>query len=696
MRDLVTFTVFGIALGAIYAVAASGLVVTYATSGIFNFAHGAVGAFGAFSYWQLLQWGIPTVPAIVLVLLVVGPAIGYVIERVFMRGLSGASEFTRIVVSIALLFGILRLIPLIWPPNRNYRITRFFGESKLTVGGISIAYHQLVIIGIAVAVAAGLALLLRGTRTGIAMRAVVDDRTLVQLTGGRPNRIAGFSWALGASLATLSGILVASVTSLEAVTLTFLVVNAFAAAVVGRLNNLPRTFVGALVLGLAQSYAQGYLRSNPSWVPANWDLVTNVRLAIPVLMLFVVLVALPHAPLRAHGLSRSKERVPRPTWTRSFTGAGLLIAGAGVLAVLAPAADRLTWSKGLAYALIMLSLVPLTGYGGQISLAPMTFGGIAAWGWATWGGGSGALWAAVAAVALAAVVGALVALPALRLQGIYLALATLAFAYFVERVVFTQRALFPSSNLDAARPSLFGLGLDDDRAYLVFVAVCFAVVGLGVVWLRLGPFGRRLQAMKDSPAACATLGIDLTRTKVAAFMLSAAIAGIGGILLAGVSRTTQVEEYAALQNLPIVLLAAAGGITAVSGSVVGGLSLAALSILPRFFPSVQLLGFDGQELLADLVILAPAIIGVTIGRDPNGIVMSAGKRLDTARRRREEKRSAPATPQSLSHSLELDFVGIDRDFTDDDIAIVDAALGLDAELLARPDHGAWEVSRAPA
>jgi branched-chain amino acid transport system permease protein len=227
---------------------------------------------------------------------------------------------------------------------------------------------------------------------------------------------------------------------------------------------------------------------------------------------------------------------------------------------------------------------------------------------------------------------------------------------------------------------LFGLGLESNRAYLVFLAACFAVVGLGVVWLRLGSFGRRLQAMKDSPAACATLGINLTRTKVGVFMLSAAIAGFGGVLLAGVTNTAQADEYSALQNLPIVLMAAAGGIAVVSGSLVGGLLLASFTIMQTLVPDLGLFGFDGKTVLTNVLLLAPAIAGVSLGRDPNGMVALIGERVRVANARRIEQRGAPPTPESLRHSLDIEPMGIDQPFTDDALVAIDAALGLDDEL----------------
>ena len=150
MNELLSFTILGIVAAAIYAVAASGLVVTYTTSGIFNFAHGAIGMLGAFTYWQLaVKWGWPTPIAIAFVLLVLAPAFGWFIDRVIMRGLEGTSEVTKIVVSVGLMFGLIALAPIIWSPKENRKVQPFFAGRKFPIGEVNVTYHQVVIILVA-------------------------------------------------------------------------------------------------------------------------------------------------------------------------------------------------------------------------------------------------------------------------------------------------------------------------------------------------------------------------------------------------------------------------------------------------------------------------------------------------------------------------------------------------------------------
>jgi branched-chain amino acid transport system permease protein len=668
VEEFLRFTVVGLVTAAVYAVLASGLVVTYTTSGIFNFAHGAVAMMGAFTYWQLsVDWGVPALVSVVLILFVLAPLFGWFLDAVVMRGLEGTSEVIKTVVTVGVLFSLIAIAQIIWGPNVNRTVEPFFGQrSKVDILGVSVLHHQLLVIAVAVVVAFGLRLLLFHTRAGVAMRAVVSNRSLVELSGARPQRSSSTSWALGCSLAALSGILVAySVGSLAVLPLTLLVLNAYAAAIVGRLVSLPLTFAGAVALGLVQAYAIGYLPENPGWLPDGIDMVTSLRVAIPVIVLFVVLLILPDAPLRAHGIVRLRESVPRPAVRTSALGAIVLVVAAAAVAALLDASELLSWGKALAFAVIMLSLVPLTGYGGQISLAQMSFAGLGAFAMAIWGSDGNPL-GLLAAFVLPAVVGAFVALPALRLRGIYLALSTLAFAVFMDRVVFSQELMFPSGSRPVDRVQVGPIDLTGDRAYFVFMAVVFSLLGLGVVWLRLAPFGRRLQAMKDSPAACATLGMNLTVTKMQVFALSAGIAGVGGALLAGLQSGASVSQFDALQSLPILLMAAAGGIAMVSGALVGGIFYASFPIVADAVPS-----------LANLLQVAPGLIGISLGRNPNGAVNDVVSRVRGMRAKLGSTEDEEWPLEPVGPLFDAERVGLDREFTPSELAFVDRVLEFD-------------------
>jgi branched-chain amino acid transport system permease protein len=257
-------------------------------------------------------------------------------------------------------------------------------------------------------------------------------------------------------------------------------------------------------------------------------------------------------------------------------------------------------------------------------------------------------------------VGALVALPALRLTGLYLALATLAFAVFCDNMVFRQKAVLGEATVPVGRLDLPGVSFDGDRAYFVLLAAVFAAVGIGITTIRRGSLGRRLFAMKDSPAACTTLGLDLTRTKLQVFALSAAIAGLGGALYGGLQTVVGATDFAAVQSLPVLLLVVVGGITYVSGALVGGLSLALLAILSHRW------GPEAARWLA----LGPGLVGISLGRNPNGAVHDVVSRLRAGRR-------GAAEGESIGGPAALDALGFTDPLGPEDVAVLDRALAID-------------------
>jgi branched-chain amino acid transport system permease protein len=612
MDELLRLTVLGLCTASIFALAASGLVLTYTTTGVFNFAHGAIGMLGAFAYWQLREdWGWPVLVSLAVVLLGLAPALGVLIERVIMRGLVDAPETVRIVVSISLLVALLGIGLWVWSPQEPHQTSSLFPGRTLELAGIRISWHQATSFLVALAVAVGLRGLLYRTRAGLDMRAAVDSRPLAQLHGARPDRSAALAWAIGCSLAALAGILISgSLGTLSHVNLTLLIVSAYAAAMVGRLRSLPMTFVGAVVLGLADSYAIGY-------VPTTNAYFSTFRFVIPVVLLFVVLLVLPNPQLRTRATTASREDVPMPSWRTALLTAAVIVAGTMVVASIVSDADALRAAKIFGVALIALSLVPLTGFGGQVSLCQMSFAGIGAIVMSHHGSGGDPVGLLMAAVVCAAV-GALVALPALRLSGIYLALATAAFAVFLDRWFFTLPAfdLGPvhievfDLGVVAVRPlDLPGIDTTDRPTQLVVLSVAFALAYLLVVALRRSAFGQRLLAMKDSPAACATVGIDVTRLKLAVFALSAAMAGVGGALYAGSLGSVGYERFSVFESLPLLLLAVVGGIGTASGALFAGFVLGGYPIAAGVWP-----------LLTDLNRVLPGTMGVALGRNPNGAV----------------------------------------------------------------------------
>jgi branched-chain amino acid transport system permease protein len=623
VTNFLNFTIIGIITGAIYAVAASGLVVTYTTSGIFNFAHGAIGMVMAFIYWDLRvnhHWPAPV--ALIVVLFVLAPLFGALIERLLMRNLRGGDTGTSLVVTIGLLLALIGVANVKWPPNQPRVLSPFFGSKHIHVVGINISYHQWTMLFTAVAVAIGLRILLYRTRPGIAMRAVVDDRDLAALNGARPYRVSQMSWALGSILAALAGILLAPQLNLEVFALTFLVVKGYAAAMVGKLVSLPRTFAGALGLGLVESYARWKLPTSGFWA----HLTAN----LPTLFLLAVVIVLPAVRLRAGRVTTLVA--PRVPSGREAAVAGVLFVVAGIVAANTLHGSNLRLiSDGVAISILLLSLVLLTGYGGQVSLAHFTIAGVGAFtfGKLTSGGSPLAL---VGVAVVCAAVGALIALPALRLQGLYLALLTLAIAALADSVFFLDSHVLARSQLKIHRLAIPGLSASGNKANLILLAVVFALGGNFVLAIRRGAFGRLLGAMRDSPAACATLGLDLTRIKLGVFALSAAMAGIAGALWGGSKGAVTNQDFIYVQSLVILLLVTIGGVNTVTGAFLGGLFLAAANIVTPHVP----------EQWRQLTFIGTGLGAISLGRNPNGVagqLALLGESLRARRPRQAEPRT---------------------------------------------------------
>jgi branched-chain amino acid transport system permease protein len=450
------FTILGVAAGAVYAIAASGVVLTYATTGVFNFAHGGLGMVAAFAYWQLrVEAGVPTPVALLLVLGVLGPVVGGLLELMF-RGLRTADVGITIVLTIAVTVLSIGAVQYLFETDEAHNLPPLL-DGTVRVAGTTITRDAVLQIAVAALVALGLRALLFRTRAGTTMRAVVDDPGLAALHGASSTNVARGSWILGTELAMVAGILIGSGTNLDAVTLTFVVVNAYGAAVVGKLRSLPLTFAGAIALGLVQNWGTAFWfpKGSSGFVLADGEHWRRIALSLPGLFLFVAVLFLPQARL---AVSRRVRRVrpPVPSPRSAAVRAVAFVAAVVVVADALPAEHLVDATRALVFAVILLSLVVLTGYSGQVSLAQYVFVAVGAWAMGHAFGGSsplGLLAAAVAPIGLAVVV----ALPSLRLQGLYLALVTFGFASVSRDLLIQDRSFFGGDALHV------GAGEEYDR-----------------------------------------------------------------------------------------------------------------------------------------------------------------------------------------------------------------------------------------
>jgi len=548
MNALLPFVILGITAGSVYGLTGTGLVLTYKTSGIFNFAQGAVATTGAYVFYILHDdvLHLPAVPTALICVFVLGPVLGLGMEAIARR-LADASATMKVVATIGLVlavqgffsatFGTLARTFPAWLPQHTVKI-----------GGVFVGEDQMIITGIALAATVALFLFFRRTRLGLAMRGVVDNPELLDLGGTSPAQVRRWAWIIGSSFATLAGILLAPTLNLDATVLTLLVVQAFGAAAIGRFSSLPLTYIGGLVVGIVASVATKYVVTSSA-------ALAGLPASIPFIVLFLALIFTPRSKLADRRVSR-----PRPAAVYAAPArvqiAGAVVVGAVLLIVphLVNSAQLPYWSDGMTQVILFLSLGLLVRTSGQVSLCQVAFAAIGATTMGHLTAGFRLPWGVALLLAgLAAVpVGAFIAIPAIRLPGVFLALATFGFGVTMQQMGYPLWLMFGSSSLGQAvnRPS-FAQG---DIAYYYLVFAFAVLASLIVMWLVRSRLGRLLRGMADSPVALATHGTSVMVTRVLVFCVSAFLAAISGALFGGVVHTVTSSDFTAFSSLTLLAL----------------------------------------------------------------------------------------------------------------------------------------------
>jgi ABC-type branched-subunit amino acid transport system permease subunit len=593
------FVVVGLATGSLYGLAAVGLVLTYRTSGLFNLAHGAVAAAGAYAFHHLHdRWGLPWPIALAGVLGLVAPTLGLLLERVTRRA-RDVPIGAQIVLSIGVLLVVQGALDLAYG-SAAIGVETFLPTNGFDVLGTRVGADQAIVVAFAVAVTGALLWFLRSTRAGIGVAAVVDDPSLLDLLGTPPARVRRIAWVLGAELAVASGILLAPSIGLDSVLLTLLVIQAFGAAALGRFSNLGWTLVGGLVVGVAAAVATRWVSDVPT--------LAGLPPTLPFVVLFGVLILAPRGWLVA------PVEPPSPPAGRAWSARALLVAG-GATAVVLALVPFLVGSRqfivltALAQVLLLASLRLLVRTAGQASLCHLTFAAVGATTFAHLAGGAGLPWGvALVGAGLAAVpVGVLVALPAVRLSGLYLALSTLGLALLFERLIFPTGAMFGAlGQRFAPRPA----GFASDRSLYWLALVIVAVGCAALVAVERGRLGRLLRGLAGAPTTLATLGLHLTTTRLLVFCVSAATAGVAGALLASVTGVVSPTGFGVFGSLTLLVVVVVAGQHPVAAPV---LAAAILTVVPSYIdhPDVG----QWQQL-----VLGAAAAAVVLARTPRAVM----------------------------------------------------------------------------
>lgn len=545
--------------GAVYALIALGFVLTYKTSGVFNLAFGAQAFVSAGMYFKCkVVWGWPALPSLILSVFILAPAIGLVLERLIFRHLRTASSVAKLVTTVGLSVALPELFRILAGLNKLDGAT----PEGILPNGARVYYdpfgvypwnrNELTSMVVGLAGMLLLGALFKFTALGLQMRAVVESPRMTELNGIRSDRVSAAAWILSSTFAGMAGVLIAPrFNTLAPPDFFHLTVVAIAAAAVGRLVSLPRAVAGGLGMGILIALFNTYL---PRWSDDHtWlaPIQTNLTPSMPFVLLFAVLVFWP-AIRRARDAADPLAGVdpPPPALAAVVRSPELTrmnrIMGVGSLAVMAVLAffvvdDRWVFhiTSAVIMSIIFCSIVVFTGMAGQLSLCQATFGAIGAFSvfqiadrW-----GTSVLVAAVIGASIAAVCGAVLSLPVLRLGGVWLAIATLAFAFFFDSVMLKfswvgggETSLFQGTKVP--RPTIGGIDFTAPRPWLVLCVIVLAIVGVLVINIREGKLGRSLRALRGSEVASQSIGIDPARGRILAFAVSAFVAGLGGAMLA--------------------------------------------------------------------------------------------------------------------------------------------------------------------
>ena len=585
MTNVIQYALLGLGISAIYALLGQGIVLIYRGSGVLNLAHGAFAMFGAYLYLQLhvpgnlggsfsAQSGWPVLPSL-LVAVGATALIGLATDQLLLRRMRNASPLARLIATVAVLLVLEAVASKIWGAEPPFVPSLLPTEIWHPGSAITLPSSYVWLLLTAVALTAALTVVWRFTRVGWVTAAVSHNERGAAALGISPGLVSSVTWVVGAALAAVAGILVAPITQVTVGGMSLLVIPVLAAVLLGGFESFSATLASALVIGIAQTIALNYNGFFEQHLH-----VTVASDAFPVLVVVgVMLFRGSSLPLRGYLF----ERLPaigtgRIRWVVVLPAVAIGL----VLILTAFTSVTLLSAIGVTFATatLLLSIVVLTGYAGQVSLAQFTIAGI--------GGliaaqlaahaGLGFLPALLAGTLGATIVGLAFAVPALRTRGVNLAVITLAVAWAAQDMLFTNpSASGETSGVMVGRAKLFGLdisGSDRPARYAAFTFVVFVLCCILVANLRRGRLGRRMIAVRSNERAAAASGVGVFRTKLVAFAISGALAGLAGVLISFQYQYADFVSFDPFTSLLAVAWIVIGGVGFVAGTVNPGALIA--------------------------------------------------------------------------------------------------------------------------
>lgn len=626
MGSVLNYAIPGVPYGCEFALMAVGLVLTFRATGVFNLAFGAQAFVAAFAYDLLNQYaGWNQAAAFVVAVVLISPALGVAMDRFLFSHIPTASMTAKVISSVGLLIAIPQLIPIIFGSQQRNKIGYLWLNPAVVyfrIGHSPVNGEALATTVITVGAVLALMAMFRWTGLGLEMRAVVESRRLSQLQGVNSPRVASGAWALSSLLAGLAGVLLlpaqGTLDPTSPLQFTTLLVAGMTAAALASMRSIPWACLAGIAIGVAENVLQKYL-------PPGSTIGKGLLPSFPFVLLVGVLLLnrnLRTLDQSADPLASVDPPPAPPSVTQRDRRLEVPMKWGFRLLVVFFLASSLTWipgnwvfplGQGLVFSIIFLSVTLITGMSGQLSLCQAAFAGIGGFaaGQLAAHAGMSVLVGALIGGAMAAAVGALVALLVARVSGLLLTLVTLAFALFADNVLF--QFSWTSGGIDGVnvpRPALGPISFSGDRSFLVLAFVVLVIVGAVVLFVQRGTTGRFLAAMRGSPTAAASLGINLTYAKVTVFALSAGIAGLGGAFYGMSQGPVSSNDFYYVLSLAWVVVVITTGSRNVEGAIQAGMAFAL---------SVQILTYLPQR-LGGIQFVLFAFGALTYAQHPEGIV----------------------------------------------------------------------------
>jgi branched-chain amino acid transport system permease protein len=565
MNELLVYVILGLGPGAVNALLGLGLVTVYRGSGVLNFGHASVAMYVAFVFrWLRQDQGVSTPLSVVLALLVAA-LIGLLIHLLVMHPLRHAPALARVTASLGVLLTLSSVA--YWQfGSGTFTVNPLTPTTPVMILGVRVGWDRILLVSVSLALTFVVWLLYQRTLFGLATRAAAESEKGASITGFSQARLAAYNWMIGCVLAGVGGILISPIARLNALQMSLLIAPALAAALLGRFEKLWLVFGGGMLLGVGETVIGRYLND-----------VVGLTATLPFLLIVLVLV-LKGSALPQRGELVYSDMPLAPQVHRVGLKLAIFAAISVVLLYQLPSSYSAAYTIALIGGVIILSLVVIVGWVGQISLCQVAFAGIGAYGTVRVANHLSIHFPfSIALGALLAVpVGLLVGLPALRVRGVNLAVVTLGAGIALERMVFNNPK-FTGGEVGSAVPqgaALFGIDLDgrtEPARYGVVVLAVLCLCVYVVANLRRSVSGRRMLAVRADETAAAASGINVKKVKLQAFALSAFIAAIAGGLMAYRAGRVSESGFVVFQSINFFALAYIGGIATIGGALAGTL-----------------------------------------------------------------------------------------------------------------------------